>query len=408
MASNVSSISINSLRQIPAYRILIIAFILLSPFASALRGFSLPIGNLALLFSDLLLLTAFCILCARRINNEVIFLFFLSLYSVTIFAFWHDYPAANTLYLGARKSLFFLFSIYIGSQLIEGDMAAIYKYMRIILIVICAYGLKQGFHMSEFDYALLEVQSADVYTNIIFGQNRAFSFLSSGFHLGMAGCLLLAISIFRKNIRTQDLAISTLALISVYLSLTRTFIIISGICLLIRLLLPNRNIASLAILITSFFLLLELFMGATLIQYLYYSLFADTRFANRAAGYEAYYIFTQAQPLHFFLGFGLGSAGSGLQDHFSYGNWLEPHNVFLKYIFEFGLIISSITLFWATTALYKCSAGYSSKSLFSINFFIALLAIIFISGLSITSVEALPISSFIGILLGGASKIRRV
>ncbi|SEL42541.1 hypothetical protein [Pacificibacter marinus] len=386
---------------------ILVTLILCAPFASGLRVFSGVLGNVALLFMDALLILGFVIAVRRSRTPVIIFILFLVIYSLTFVATLDTYPSMFVYYLGFRKTIFFLLAMAIGIQMRAGEAELILKAVLVSLTMICLYGIKQSFFMSNFDFALLSLQSADSYTNMINGKIRAISLLSSGFHLGMAATLLIVIAISRKRLRLIDFCLIGIGFFAIEASLTRTFLYLSALLILSRIWLVTYKRAYVAAMILLLLLLLASLSGHDVLSPVFNIFSEDARFTNRFQSYIDYWEFATKRPYHGFLGFGVGAGGSTLGNHFEYGYWIEPHNVFLKYIFEFGPFIASSIFAWIFMIVKKSMTNMSDASPYLKQFPLALILIIIVSGLTITSVETWPISLFIAILIGASQNLSR-
>lgn len=380
---------------------LLVLFVVLAPLSSAVRGISAPLGNIALLFSDLLFILAFAVAFIRTVKLSNILIVALILYSLVFLIADSNYPGFYAYFLGFRKSVYFLMALTLGLQLSRRDMQTLLPVMKGMLIVICLYGIKQYFFRSSFDMALLQAQAADVYSNQISGQTRSTSFLSSGFHLGMAGVLLMNMATYKRKTYLVDLLFAVIAFGAIYVSFTRTFLIIAVFLLFARMFLFTYIRFFVASLFFVFLALLVSMFEPALLSFQ----IDDARLLNRASSYIHFWESREADPLKSFLGFGIGSAGSTLWRYFPVGNWIEPHNVFLKYIFEFGPLWAVVIFLWVAQLTKRSMRLMPQNSVYFPQFILALLLTIVISGLTITSVEALPISLFIAILITAAPQI---
>jgi O-antigen ligase len=128
---------------------------------------------------------------------------------------------------------------------------------------------------------------------------------------------------------------------------------------------------------------------------------ADSRFLNRLPTYQIGLDLVSQSPV---FGWGAGSAGDTLGSRFGFGYaHVTPHNIFLKYAVEGGLI--GLTLFVSIVIVVfrridRCtSAGQ-----------VALIALVIylVMGLTISVSEALPVSYFLMVLVGiGCGSARR-
>ncbi|MEJ2002083.1 MAG: hypothetical protein P8X77_11945 [Maritimibacter sp.] len=382
------------------------AYIAFSPFASGLRGFSPGLGNVALLVADSALILSFAIAMLRPMNLSHAFVLFLIFYALVQYVASPIEIDPLTFYLGFRKTLFVLMALIVGVTLTGTEARSAYRVMLLSLVLICLYGIKQHFHVSQFDLALLDALAADQYTNMIDGKIRATSLLSSGFHLGMAGTVLMTLVLFRSGSRIGGIILISIAIFAIYASYTRTFLGLAIIILLFRTFLFGYLRSFLSLGLLGLFLLFTYMAGFDPFGWVFETLLGDQRFTERSLSYVQFSSFISDEPELGLFGFGLGSAGSTLGGHFPYGYWIEPHNIFLKYLFEFGPIMAVLIFVWVGVMTWKSTKTAVSAPLFHPAVPPVLLSILVISGLFITSVEAWPISEYVAILIGSISKIR--
>jgi O-antigen ligase len=129
---------------------------------------------------------------------------------------------------------------------------------------------------------------------------------------------------------------------------------------------------------------------------------ADSRFLNRLPTYQIGLDLLSQSPI---FGWGAGSAGDTLGARFGFGySHVTPHNIFLKYAVEGGLI--GLALFVSLVILIfrriDRSSGSGQVALISVVMYLVM-------GLTISVSEALPVSYFLMVLVGiGVGPARRV
>jgi O-antigen ligase len=97
-------------------------------------------------------------------------------------------------------------------------------------------------------------------------------------------------------------------------------------------------------------------------------------------------------------GFGIGSAGSAQSGLFNGPAHIEPHNIFLKYIFEMGIVAGALFL-WLIGSMTMSALRFARLT--GERDFIAMLVFsIVLSGLSITVVEAWPANVYFFLIIG--------
>jgi O-antigen ligase len=375
--------------------------IMIMPLASGARGLSLDVGRAMLAGCDaaliLLFFLSFPIARARLLKTLVVFML---AHSLIFMLQGSAFPGLADSYQGLRKSILWLLAICVGSALTERSVRLIVNIMLATLVCISLYGIKQYFIFSTFDQALLGAQSANIYANKIAGATRAISVLSSGFHLGMAGCILICIVTYHTRLPLLwKLTFYVIALFAIYASLTRTFLIISAAVLILPFLARSGMRTFIFALIG-----LTVFTGLMMFQIdlaeiAFDAAMNDDRFTSRGDSYAAFFEYLRQSPIGWLIGFGPGTAGSTLGDTYVAAGspWIEPHNIFTKYIFEYGAPLA-ICLF-AVLAI-MIGTQYRRPDAESPGTARLAIFVLCMSGLTITSVETWPVSLYIGLLIG--------
>lgn len=386
---------------------LVCLLIIFMPLFSAVRGVSEPVGRGLMAFTDLCMVALFAWALFKPGLRTLKFLI-LGLIALSVFniALWtHDVTLAAT-YQGFRKSMLWLLAICIGYSVRRRDRTIVMWAIISACALVALYAVKQWlFGYSAFDFRMLDVQSSGEYTNIIGGRRRAISFLSSGFHVGMTGGLLvLAAMTLKSKRRFYNLAIAlviaALGIVAIYSSYTRTFMVVAAALACLQLSRTTRHPLLRVGLITAAGCVI---VGGFTLGYfsaIEGAVFSDNRFTSRSISYETMAAHFSAYPWGALFGFGLGSAGSTLGGSFLPVNavWVEPHNTLLKYVVEFGAPLS-LWLFWEIAKVVRAArpdpALRFDNSLSMLGIFLLIGA-----GLTITSVETWPVSLYIGFIIG--------
>lgn len=384
------------------FSIILMTCLFLYPFASGLRGFNLQVGNAAMFLADIVLIFLF-IVSVTVINVKVSdFIVAVFILSALVHVVSNQSPDVFTLYQGFRKSILWIICISLGARLCVSQSIVFINGIFVVCVFICLYSVKQSLMPGDFDRGLLSIQAANEYTNRIGDTQRSISILSSAFHVSFAAVLLLSISLcadwYSKLLRLAGVLCAAAGL---YFSHTRTFAIIAILIVILHFLKLNifRSLILLALLVNGALISLILY-GFDPLDYVYAFFQGDDRFLNRSESYIMYSRYMYESYISWFAGHGLGSAGSTMGDKFASFDlpWIEPHNIFLKYLFEFGYIFGSAALLvLAYIWMVGCKQIYHSQ-LAKMNFYFGITLII--SGLTITSVEAIPISLYVGTMFG--------
>lgn len=360
-------------------------------------------------FADIVLVLLFMIFVAVVNVKASDFIVVVLVLSALVHVVSDQSPDLITLYQGFRKSVLWIICISLGARLNERQSVAFVNGVFAICFFVCLYSVKQSIMPGDFDGMLLSVQSANEYANRIGDIQRSISILSSAFHVSFAAVVLLSIS-FCADWYGNFLRISGIicAGAGLYFSHTRTFAIIAILIGVIHIL--KLNMFKLFILfafLVNGALVSLIIWDFDAIDYTIFLFQADDRFSNRSESYVMFFRYMGENHIAWFAGHGLGSAGSTLGAKFGIFDlpWIEPHNIFLKYLFEFGYTFGGAALmflvyFWVVGCKQHSHAQFSRM-----NFYLGIS--LAISGLTITSVEAIPISLYVGTMLGINYNMRR-
>jgi O-antigen ligase len=315
---------------------------------------------------------------------------------------------------GFRKTSFYLIALLIGTYL-KWDGKKIKSLLKFILVVgvpICLYAFKQYYYPSVFDYKIIEMNAASIFSHSIFGNIRATSIFASPFTLGIFANVLLAIALYLFYIEKKIAYLLSAVVVAgaAILSITR----VNFVALLFVLFLASgfyfQKGKKLMLFIGVPLLLLSLaiiFFNNPIINPLLQSLsvdriFEDHRLVSRFSGYE-YALFHIKNNI--FLGYGMGSAGDTLSQYFqSYRIFVTPHNMFLKVLFETGLIgfiiFVAITMMWLFDNRISAYKAKDQEVKDFNHFGIIIASTLFINGLALGILDAFPANAIIFLLLG--------
>jgi O-antigen ligase len=377
---------------------LIMLVILMQPFASGLRGISVVGGQGLILFSDVLLAAVLVgnvhRIRDRRLQGALALAAACIVYTLTIPGF----PLAG-LIGGIRKSFLILVALAVGTMINPNRRRDVNLTIIITGLVVALYAIKQHFFFDTFDGNLLAAQSSDKYTNMFNGEQRVFSLLSSGFHVGLLCLVLVAYSLFTKTLgRYPAVILFAVAMVAMYFTFTRTCLIIAlvmvayRICRALRV--PVVIAASTVVVLYALFVI----VAPDQVPNPFTAVSDDTRFTGRSVSYTAAAESWDAAPLRLVTGFGIGSAGSAQGELFNGPAHIEPHNIFLKYVFEMGVVPGVLFLFLFGSMI--TSAIRSARRIGERDFVAMLVFAVVLSGLSITVVEAWPANVYFFLIIG--------
>lgn len=373
--------------------------IVIAPFASGLRGLAPAAGRSVMAILDLGLLSAFLGLAILKPKVYPTVILGLIVYSFLQMALVPTHPGLEAALLGLRKSMLMVMAYAVGTYVPPSHRRVVHASIIFALLCVCAYAVKQYFFMSSFDMALLREQSANIYTNMIDGKVRAFSLLSSGFHVGMAANVLAAYAFFMRGVRFGSRVIMIIvAVLGCYSSLTRTFMFLLFAQFSVAAWLYWRRQRLIVLLGVVSGLLSSEALGFTSIGGAVVELLGDRRLLGRQRSYDDLARFFSDSSWGALFGFGPGSAGSGMRSNFALTGhpFIEPHNIFAKYLFELGIPLGALLI-----GSVICSVVLSLRPAGADRRLLIALALIFVaSGQLITSVETWPISIYAGLAMG--------
>lgn len=377
---------------------LVMLIILIQPLASALRGISVPIGQGVILLADLLLGLVVVANVHRirdhRIQAALVLMVFSIVYTMTI----PNFPPAG-LIGGVRKSYLVLIALTVGAMIGQDRRRGIHLAIIVSGVIVAAYAIKQHFFFSTFDSNILATQTSDKYTNLYKGEQRSFSILSSGFHVGMICLILISYSLFTRMLsRIFSFTIFSLAMVAIYFTFTRTCLIIALVMIaywVCRSLRVPVVFAALGLMVVYASLVA---VAPDQVPNPFTAVSDDTRFTGRSVSYVDAAQDWGAEPIRLVTGFGVGSAGSAQGDLFDGPAHIEPHNIFLKYVFEMGVAFGLPFLLLIGSLVV--TAIVSARKDGERDFVAMIVLAVVISGLSITVVEAWPANVYLFLLIG--------
>jgi len=404
-------------RLFRAFKVLIVLALFIN-LAKILLG-----GRMFILAADALLMVLFFWVASHKLVNdkpwlriEWVVLGLLALGTLQLFN--PNVPTIVAGIEGFRRLLFQMLTFLVATVAVR-DRESVFQVAAIIAVCavpILAYGIKQFFFLSSFDYALISSNTASIDTWRIFGKTRAFSIFNGPFHLGLFAGLSfwVAVALYVKDRRWYLLALAALALAACLASLTRSSLValLGSIPVALFFAFPKSRMR---IAVTTFVILLALVGVGTLlittvpeVGLLVNSLSSldsmtdGTRFTSRFEGYEKGLDMMARYP----TGLGMGSAADAMDHHFIPAGKLHitSHNLFLRVGLETGwpgLILFLIMLGMLIAAAVRLRrAGDQAATLLLVGPFVFIL----IAGLTGSTIGAYPVNlllwSLAGMLVG--------
>jgi O-antigen ligase len=338
--------------------------------------------------------------------------------SLSLIAVFHpNVPELSVGLEGYRRIAFQMLGFFIGFRYLtrEQDLTSLLKFVVLVSIPILAYGVKQFFITSDFDLRLLEMNTADIGSNTIFGKLRAFGIFNGPFHLGIYSGFVfwMAFALYKKSANRFYLIVLILASLAVLASLTRSSVIaLLGSVILYFLVTLNRQKLKLGIGLVILVLIAYPIVGnvfdeiSELDQFFqtiseYQNLSQDERFQSRFHVYQEGIDALINGP----LGYGMGSAGDAMEMYFEpTGRFhITSHNLFLRAGIETGwmglIIIIGLFLFFLR-AIW--GLRHKNEALFPL--FFGMLLVILVTGITGSTIEAYPMNLIFWIFMGIVSR----
>jgi O-antigen ligase len=402
----------------------------LAPFMGIVKTFTGVRYAPLMLDIALWFLFTFCIL-SRIITSRlklsslgVLILLFIGLSAVQMFN-----PNIHGLVTGLEgfRPYYQAFGFFTGIWLIKSK-----RQVRQFLLTLCcssllvaAYGMKQFFYPTSIDLKVINMSTASSITFTALGQMRAFSTMSSPFHLGMymVMMILLMVALFQQKKRQGYLFFAiAVYLVTIFLTLTRSSWIglFGALAFYIFLLFSERRsrLTVRAIAIVGGFIFGIAWFAQT---HPYFSVISDyftslgtitetTHFQGRIEGWMDTTL--PAIMRNPFVGYGTGSALDSFSHRSIYLTKFTSHSLYLKYAIEMG--IGGLVLFLLiliTSLKHGIKAYLQLKDIYLkslAGWILTFIVAVSISGLSGPMLDAYPVNLYFWFLLGLLFKLKDI
>lgn len=325
---------------------------------------------------------------------------------------------------GFRRIMFQMLAIFIGVAVVKerDDVILLGKLIAVASIPILLYCIKQFFFMSDFDYSIIESNTAAPETWRIFGKVRAFGIFNGPFHLGLFSgfAFWIAIAIYLETKRKWLIFMAIVAVLACLASLTRSSIIALFASIPLVLLYAYRThrvrivwITALVVAATlmSVYLLRSNFVAIDLFVESISSLESvggDSRLGARVEGYEKAFSIIKSHP----FGSGMGSAGDAMEHYFEPHSreHITSHNLFLRVALETGWL--GLLLFLGIFGCILASVRTLKRSgdVVATVMLLGPVMIVLITGITGSTIGAYPLNllfwSLCGVLVSFALKVK--
>jgi O-antigen ligase len=315
-----------------------------------------------------------------------------------VLMFHPNIPGLDVGILGLRKTVLCVAGVVAGASIPRRLIPAVERSVAKVLVFAVAASI--GLHLFAPAVEASIGRSAGEYTALLGGEARLQGVFAGPFHVALGCLLLIGWGLVRFNTqRTLALVSFVVGFVGMYLSLVRTaYVALALVVVIIILLAPTfakfaRRIGAavaIAAIGTAVLAVTNPAILAVLNSVADFS--TDTRFQGRFPGYQEGIALFQQSPI---FGWGSGSAGDTLTGFFLGREHITSHNIFLKIAVEGGLLgiilwvglIVSIVRRMRRVNTLTVVAGAS-------------LAAVVGMGLTVASLEALPLSYFAFFLVG--------
>jgi O-antigen ligase len=300
--------------------------------------------------------------------------------------------------LGLRKTVLCVAGVVAGASIPASLIPAVER--SAVKILTFAMSVSIGLHLFAPSVESSIGRSAGEYTALLGGEARLQGVFAGPFHVAIGCLLLIAWGLIR--IRTQrSLALVALVVgtFGMYLSLVRTvYVALALVVVVIIVAAPTfarfaRRVGGTAVVAVIGGGAQAVVNPPVLGVLESIGEFAtDTRFQGRFPGYQQGITMFQSSPL---IGWGSGSAGDTLGPYFLFGQHITSHNIFLKIAVEGGVIG---ILLWAGLVVSIARRMTRTNPLAVMA--AASLAAVVGMGITVASLEALPLTYFAFFFVG--------
>ncbi|WP_459980677.1 O-antigen ligase family protein [Nocardioides sp. AN3] len=310
-------------------------------------------------------------------------------------------PSLHVGILGVRKSTWALWGLVLGASVSGSRVAAAWRWTVASLWVAVAASVALFLLAPALAQNIAGSEKANVYTGLIDGEIRMHGIFAGPFHAALAGIVLIGagVAIWGSK-KWLAVLVVAMGLVGTYLTLVRTAYVAIGL-MVGALILVSPSVGS-------FMRRLMMSVSAAVIGVVAVAITrpaalstvesisgaaSDDRFLNRVPGWiEGLAMFSQS-PI---IGWGPGAAGDVMGEYFiGLHRHINAHNLLLKYAVEGGLI-AVLLVALLSISLIRAIDPSTPTGMSALLAFVGLLGL----GLTVSSVEALPVSYLVFVLVG--------
>lgn len=324
-----------------------------------------------------------------------------------ITAFWAallvlpNVPSLEVGLLGIRKSTWAMWGLVLGASVSSRRVQAAWRWTVAALVLALSGSVGLFLFFPTLAKNVAGSDDADLYTGLIGGEMRMHGIFAGPFHAALAGVVLVAIGIaLWSTKRWLSALIMLVGVVGIYLTLVRTAYVAVGL-MVATLILVSPSVGSL--LRRAFLSIATVAGGVIVVAFVQPEALStvasignagsDDRFLNRIPGWLEGLAMVGESPI---FGWGPGSAGDVMGQYFLHPHrHITAHNLVLKFAVEGGLIGLVLVTVLAVAILRSLDVR-SVAGLTGVLAFVALLGL----GLTVSSIEALPVSYLLFVLVG--------
>jgi len=315
---------------------------------------------------------------------------------------------------GFRKTCLYVSPALIGLYLrwCPGTATRLIRTLAIGAVPLCLYAVKQALAPTAFDFRIPDQNAAGEAVYNVFGAFRATSLFGSPFALGFMGNVVVAIGLYLAATRSAApwvwLVVCS-GVAAIVVSLTRVSIL-GG--LLVALVGPGmilrangwavRAGAGIILVVLVGMAISMTPVGEEVVRSLDLRYLDEDRAYGRIEGYDLGLTELARNPL---IGYGVGSAGDGLDSYFGNAVFLpSSHNVLLKIGFELGMVglaaFLLLCLFWTRIAIRRYRYAQNREEQALVGLAGCLFLVFALQGCSGSGIDNFPANAITFFLMG--------
>ena len=383
----------------------------------------------ALLIPDVAFATTICLLAFREVRNgfmtrrdTVPFLLAVCAYLIVgVLQFANpNVPGVVAGLEGFRKTCFYVSPALIG-LFVRWSPGTATRFIRILAIgavPLCLYSIKQAVAPSAFDLQIPDQNTAGEAVYNVFGAFRATSLFGSPFALGFMGNVVVAVGLYLAATRTAAPLVWIVVcsgVAAIVVSLTRVSLLAGVVLAVIGPVMilkthgwATKAGAGIVLLVLVGMAVSMTPVGELVVRSLDLRYLDEDRAYGRFEGYDRGLAVLARNPL---TGYGVGSAGDGLDSYFPGAVFLPAsHNILLKIGFELGVggLIAFLALcgYWIRIATNRYRSAASGEERALVGLAGSLFLVFLLQGASGSGIDNFPANAITFFMMGLTAGLR--